>query len=520
MSSISATTLAVSSNATLTGPIALTGATTANNISMPTGNFSQGTGTFSTGSGTNYLNGPIIANSPATFNSTISVQSGIVSNGQISSNGTLIVGAGGYIKLPSAQILGGSIVLVDTTTSQSISGAKSFTTSIQLPSSKTITASNDVVDTTSIQSIGGTKTFTATLITPKGTNLTTTNDCVDTTNAQTIAGVKTFSGSIVANAGVNAGANALVCGTLTSSGLISLNAGSGISLLSDATNRYKTTIYSGTDTNSYYDNVQTGGSHIFRNIVVGPTNVFSINATNITATSVINANAGLTIPSGQTLTVNGTFAPSSITTAGLITANGGLTIPSGQTLTVASGATLSVLGTFTPSSMTTSGLITANGGLTMGANQNITLATTFTTPTSLQLGYTVNTIGTAPQTIGNGTLTTICSMTVPAGVWNFYYGMTDLQALSSTTAWNMSNTQMGLSTSGLAMSVGSMFWNSLYSTKDTRSFPAGVTSSCNLYQNYIATFTASTTIYLLVNITSNTTLQVYSGGIIRATRIA
>ena len=112
MSSVSATTLAVSSNATLTGPIALTGATTANNISIPTGNFSQGTGTFSTGSGTNYLNGPIIANSQATFSSTISVQSGIVSNGQISSNGTLIVGAGGYIKLPSAQILGG--ILADT----------------------------------------------------------------------------------------------------------------------------------------------------------------------------------------------------------------------------------------------------------------------------------------------------------------------------------------------------------------------------------------------------------------------
>ena len=203
----------------------------------------------------------------------------------------------------------------------------------------------------------------------------------------------------------------------------------------------------------------------------------------------------------------------SITTStGLITANAGLTIPSGQTLTVN--------GSINSSTITASGLITANAGLTMGFNQNITLASTFTTPTAGQLGYTVNAIGTAPQTIGNGTLTTICSMTVTPGVWNFYYGMTSLQALSATTAWNMSNSQMGLSTSGLAMSVGSMFWNSLYSTTTTQSFPAGVNGNCNLYQNYIATFTASTTIYLLVNITSNTTLQVYSGGIIRATRIA
>ena len=174
----------------------------------------------------------------------------------------------------------------------------------------------------------------------------------------------------------------------------------------------------------------------------------------------------------------------------------------------------------TTNAQTIAGVKTFSSGITLGANQNITLATTFTTPTSLQLGYTVNAIGTAPQTIGNGTLTTICSMTVTAGVWNFYYGMTDLQALSATTAWNMSNSQMGLSTSGLAMSVGSMFWNSLYSTKETISFPAGVASGCNIYQNYIATFTATTTIYLLVNITSNTTLQIYSGGIIRATRIA
>jgi len=82
----------------------------------------------------------------------------------------------------------------------------------------------------------------------------------------------------------------------------------------------------------------------------------------ITASSLITANGGLTVPSGQTATVAGsldvtgseTVASSSIgtlsvtgpfTLSGALNANGGLTVPSGQTATVA--GTLDVTGSAT-----------------------------------------------------------------------------------------------------------------------------------------------------------------------------
>ena len=476
MSSVSCTTLAVSSNATLAGPIALTGAITANNISIPTGNFTQGTGTFSTGSGTNYLNGPVIANSSATFNTTISVQSGIVSNGQISANSTIVVAPSGYIKLPSLQILGSGITLVDTTTAQSIGGTKTYTATLITPKGTNLTTTNDCVDTTNNQTVAGTKTFSGTLITPKGTNLTTTNDCVDTTNNQTVAGTKTFSGSIVANAGVNAGANSIVCGTITSSGLISLNAGSGISLLSDATNRYKTTIYSGTDTNSYYDNNQSGGSHIFRNISIMPSTILSMNTTAITASVPLSTGAN------------------SITTTGAVNT-----------------ATLTASSTINTSTLTASSTITANGGITMGSSQNITLASTFTTPTTGQLGYTVSFSSTL-LTIVSTTYLNTGSITLGVGVWNIYYGIQSIQG-NTALAVSITQRQIGLTSSTTAFSG---YTTSLQSSYITDAIPSGGVS--NMYFNYIVSLTTSTTIYLGLNFTTSINARGY--GFIQATRIA
>ena len=62
------------------------------------------------------------------------------------------------------------------------------------------------------------------------------------------------------------------------------------------------------------------------------------------------------------------------------TANGGLTIPSGQTLTVN--------GLPSPLTLTRARLLNASGGLTTGSNQNIPLASKYTASTSGQLGYT------------------------------------------------------------------------------------------------------------------------------------
>ena len=86
----------------------------------------------------------------------------------------------------------------------------------------------------------------------------------------------------------------------------------------------------------------------------------SINSGAITASGLITANGGiatssiagnpsftggLTVPSGETLTVGGNTVVDTLTSSGLITANGGLTVPSGQTATVA--GTLDVSGTST-----------------------------------------------------------------------------------------------------------------------------------------------------------------------------
>jgi hypothetical protein len=80
----------------------------------------------------------------------------------------------------------------------------------------------------------------------------------------------------------------------------------------------------------------------------------------LTSTGVITANGGLTVPNGQTSSVD------SITATGLITANGGITIPSGKTLTanggltVASGQTLTCSGAINCTGTSSFGDVTGN----------------------------------------------------------------------------------------------------------------------------------------------------------------
>ena len=141
----------------------------------------------------------------------------------------------------------------------------------------------------------------------------------------------------------------------------------------------------------YFDCRNGVGNFGSINTYTGTTSTNSTATGTITSAGLITANGGITIPAGQSLTVNGTFSPSAITASGLITANGGLTIPSGQTLTV-------------------------NGGLTMGANKNITLASTFTAPTSGQLGYTItgtNNVISLSSLVNNYW----ASLSLPVGTW-------------------------------------------------------------------------------------------------------
>ena len=128
------------------------------------------------------------------------------------------------------------------------------------------------------------------------------------------------------------------------------------------------------------DSTATGGINIGTDtdLVVPAVDTINIGSasytTNIkgtqTNTGLITANGGITIPSGQSLTVVGTQ-----TSTGLITANGGITVASGQVLTVSGTQTSTGLitanGGVSGTTLTASGLITANGGITVASLQTL-----------------------------------------------------------------------------------------------------------------------------------------------------
>ena len=112
----------------------------------------------------------------------------------------------------------------------------------------------------------------------------------------------------------------------------------------------------------------------------------------ITASSLITANGGLTVPSGQTATVAGTMdVTGAMTLSGALNANGGLTVPSGQTATVA--GSLSVTGSETVAS-------SSIGTLSVTGSATVPAATASANP--VQLGQILNNV--APPSIGSNSL--------------------------------------------------------------------------------------------------------------------
>jgi hypothetical protein len=130
-----------------------------------------------------------------------------------------------------------------------------------------------------------------------------------------------------------------------------------------------------------------------------------ISANNITASGLITANAGITIPAGQTLTLSGTT--SAITASGLITANAGITIPTGQILTLAGTANISA------NTMTTSGLITANNGITIPVGKTLTSSGDISANTMTASGLITANGGIT--TSSTGLITANNGIVIPAG---------------------------------------------------------------------------------------------------------
>ena len=110
-----------------------------------------------------------------------------------------------------------------------------------------------------------------------------------------------------------------------------------------------------------------------------------ITANTITASGLITGNAGITVPSGQTITSLGNISANTMTTSGLITANtitasglitgnAGITVPAGQTITSLgniSANTMTTSGLITANTITASGLIRGNGGIIVPVGQTI-----------------------------------------------------------------------------------------------------------------------------------------------------
>jgi hypothetical protein len=120
---------------------------------------------------------------PKDFTTTSKLNSTVV-NGPLNINGLASCNAG-------LKVNGSINTTVSTNTvNASVSGQ------LTLPSTTVINSSNDVVDTTNNQTISGTKTFSSTITGSVSGNAGTVTDGVYLSTAQTITGAKTFSNNI------------------------------------------------------------------------------------------------------------------------------------------------------------------------------------------------------------------------------------------------------------------------------------------------------------------------------------
>jgi hypothetical protein len=162
----------------------------------------------------------------------------------------------------------------------------------------------------------------------------------------------------------------------------------------------------------------------------------SITTGTLSASGLITANNGITIPTGKTLTATGGIVVSSIDTPASGTmaigasSTGGITLGAGNASTTVAGG------------LTVTGQITANAGLALSGNFGISLPTQTTAPTIGQLGYTVNLLtssgitntGTANQT------TQVASVaSLPVGTYIFFFSGYS-NSNSATYTMGMNNT--------------------------------------------------------------------------------
>ena len=239
--------------------------------------------------------------------------------------------------------------------------------------------------------------------------------------------------------------------------------------------------------------------------------MLNINTSAITATPTITANGGLTVPSGQTLTVNGSLIANTITASGLITASAGLTIPSGQSLTANGGISTTTL--------STSGKINANNGVYLGGGKNYVLqdpAGSYVRPinntSGCTLGFTFSAaiINSTFVNLTSSAKFNIVSLDLSAGTYLIQYGVNNFGGLSGSPNYTSTYWIVGIATT----SAASGGYDIDYSMDSTSASYVGPNTKTNMT---VYTSITSFTTNLVSQITASATVR--TQGFINATRI-
>ena len=139
------------------------------------------------------VNGPLNINSLATCNAGLKVNGSI--NTTVSTN-TVNASVSGQITLPLTTVITNTNDVVDTTNNQTISGTKTFNSTITGSVSGNAGTVTDGVYLSTAQTITGVKTFNSTITGSVSGNAGTVTDGVYLSTAQTITGLKTFSNGL------------------------------------------------------------------------------------------------------------------------------------------------------------------------------------------------------------------------------------------------------------------------------------------------------------------------------------
>jgi len=397
MSNPNFTTLTVTSGSTLTGGANITGTCNTNNINiLNNGNFIQnGSGSLTTGSGNFYLNGPMIGTGQTATLGTITCNT--LTSGQINANNSLFIGNAGFLQLPSNKQITSSNDVVDTANTQTISGAKTFSSQIIANGginagsnsitcgSLTCSSENDtgaLTVTGALNANGGIVTNNAGINAGSGTlqagsiksqvvsgtytgvnsYFFTNGDVYGTTyfdNPQsnssinfrigtslpTIATVNTsglsINGTITSNNNnITAGTGTITCGTLNCSSINdtgALTVKPSISLLgtTSTSSNYSqvSTLYDGTNYNTYYDNYQNTANHIFRiaNGSGGFNPIFNLSNSGV-STNNYSINTGTGTITCSSITCGSETDTGTLTVGGLLTANNGISIANNKSI--------------------------------------------------------------------------------------------------------------------------------------------------------------------------------------------